>query len=156
MKITQALSVSFLLVGLLASVSSRADAWDDRIWEGQGSFTDNVSGVRACEQLDLWILRKDQRLEVYYKGLCDTEAWTDSLSFDVGPDQSLWLDGEKVGSISDQEISYVLVQPDEDYLYEGSFRLQSDGTVTVHDHVTQNFYESRVDATLGLGFSLGR
>ena len=118
-----------------------------QMWDGTGTFTDSESKNVPCESFSLALEVKGTQLQEYYTGRCDLQVWEESLNFDIRG-KSLWLDGKKVGSISPTEITYKTVDAGSHYHYSARFTLLADGQVRIHDQSHQNYYSSRLDATL--------
>jgi hypothetical protein len=123
----------------------------DGLWEGTGTFSDTEVTDYGCENIGAMFTRTETRLEYYFFGLCDTQAFRDAIDFDVIQGETgdeLWLDGEKVGRVRENSFEFSLDQDGFDYHYRARFEVHPDGRLEMHDEVKQGYYWSRLDAVL--------
>jgi hypothetical protein len=133
----------------LCGLSGTAIAGDwNGMWDGSGHFMDNARTSVICENISVATGIEQGTFELWWKGQCDTEAWEESLNFEIRNEHELWLDGEKVGTLTENVIEYTLHQPIEDYTYHVVMAVKPDGNLSIRDDVKQHLYESHLDSIL--------
>ncbi len=113
------------------------------LWEGGASFSDNVSVPEFCETVAIAIAQSERTFEHYYSGRCGTQAWEDLVALEiVGND--LYLEGRKVGTLTENQASYSLEEPENEFTFSVSLGLSPEGSLSIHDKVTHRLYRSQL------------